>query len=66
MSVYQVEEYYIHIEFDKELSDDEKDTLRKTIEDEGYDRYEITNTEVIVDGIESEKDGLMLEGKLVF
>ncbi len=66
MSVYQVEEYYIHIQFDEELSDDGKETLRQTIEDEGYDRYEITNDEVIVDGIESEQEGLILEGKLVF
>lgn len=66
MSVYQVEEYYIHIQFDEELSDDGKETLRQTIEDEGYDRYEITNDEVIVDGIESEQEGLSLEGKLVF
>lgn len=66
MSVYQVEEYYIHIQFDEELSDDGKETLRQTIEGEGYDRYEITNDEVIVDGIESEQDGLELEEKLVF
>ena len=65
MSVYQVEEYYIHIQFDHELSDDGKETLKQTIEEEGYDRYEITDTEVIVDGIESEQDGLDLEEKLV-
>ena len=65
MSVYQVEEYYIHIQFDHELSDDGKETLKQTIEDEGYDRYEITDTEVIVDGIESQQAGLDLEEKLV-
>lgn len=66
MSVYQVEEYYIQIQFDEELSDDRKETLRQTIEDEGYDRYEITDATVTVDGIESEQEGLELEEKLVF
>ena len=66
MSVYQVEEYYIHIQFDHELSDEGKDTLKQTIEDEGYDRYEITDKEVIVDGIETEQAGIDLEDKLVF
>ena len=66
MSVYQVEEYYVHIQFDEELSDDGKETLRQTIEDEGYDSYEITDTAVVVDGIESEQEGLELEEKLAF
>lgn len=65
MSVYQVEEYYIHIQFDEALSDDGKEVLKQTIEDEGYSQYEITDTEVIVDGIESEQDGINLEEKLV-
>lgn len=65
MSVYQVEEYYIHIQFDDELSEDGKETLKRTIEGEGYDRYEITDKEVIVDGIESEQAGLDLEEQLI-
>lgn len=65
MSVFQVEEYYIYIQFDGALSDDGKETLKQTIEDEGYDKYEITDTEVIVDGIESEYKALALEDKLI-
>lgn len=65
MSVYQIEEYYVHIQFEDELSDDGKETLKQTIESEGYDRYEITDTEVIVDGIESESAGEELESKLI-
>lgn len=65
MSVYQIEEYYIHIQFEEALSDDGKEVIKQTIEGEGYSQYEITDDEVIVDGIESESDGLRLEKKLV-
>lgn len=61
MSVYQVEEYYVYIKFEDELSEDGKETLRQTIEDEGYTSYEITNNSVTVDGIESEQEGMQLE-----
>ena len=37
MSVYQVEEYYIHIQFDHELSDEGKDTLKPLV---GGERFE--------------------------
>lgn len=65
MSVYQVEEYYVHIKFDSDLSDDGKEVLRTKIEGEGYTDYEITDNEVTVDGIESEQVGVELEELLV-
>ena len=61
MSVYQVEEYYVYIEFEYELSEDGKETLKQAIEEEGYTSYEIADKSVTVDGIESEQDGLQLE-----
>ena len=61
MSVYQVEEYYVYIEFECELSEDDKETLKQAIEEEGYISYEIADKSVTVDGIESEQEGLQLE-----
>ncbi|ANY29578.1 hypothetical protein BOX08_gp13 [Pseudoalteromonas phage BS5] len=66
MSVYQVEEYYVHIVFEDELSEDGKETLKQTIEGEGYSDYEITDNSVTVDGVESEQEGLQLEELLSF
>ena len=61
MSVYQVEEYYVYIEFEYQLSEDDKETLKQAIEEEGYTSYEIADKSVTVDGIESEQEGLQLE-----
>jgi len=61
MSVYQVEQYYVHIKLDN-LTDGKKIKIEDLLHDKGWTNYEFNKDDIlIVDDIESESDGVNLE-----
>jgi hypothetical protein len=64
MSVYQVEEFYIHIA-ECEVSESTIDAIKELLSNEGWRDYEIKMTgQIVVDGIPSEHEALELEEKI--
>lgn len=67
MSVYQIEEYYISLEFKKPLSDEEVLQINLILEDKDDLDWEILNNRkyLRVEGLKSERDALREEDKLI-
>lgn len=67
MSVYQIEEYYISLEFKKPLSDEEVIQINLILEDKDDLDWELLNDRkyLRVEGLESERDALREENKLI-
>jgi hypothetical protein len=65
MSVYQVEEYYIHMSGLK-VSAPQKEAIEELLNDEGFSNYEFqdNDTVLVVDDITSESDGDTLESEI--
>lgn len=63
MSVHQVEEYYIHLNFGGTLSSGAHDEIEAILANEGYSDFEFQDDDsvLVVDGIPSEHDGDILE-----
>lgn len=66
MSVYQVEEYYVFIDFKKEISQESVDAITELLSDEGYTDYEFqeNNSKITVDDIPEEWQGQELEDQI--
>lgn len=66
MSVHQVEEYYIHLEFKGSLSPNAHDEIESLLEDEGFSNFEFQDNDsvLIVDDISSEHEGEELEERI--
>jgi hypothetical protein len=64
MSVYQVEEFYIHIT-GRKMSENAMEAIKKLLSDEGWRDYEFQGGgQIVVDGIPSEHEALELEEKI--
>ncbi len=57
MSVYQVEEYYVHIDISG-TTDKDMVCIRKLLEDNNWDASNIQKDDIIIEGFESEIDAL--------
>jgi len=66
MSVYQVEDYYIHMTF-SELNEEQKKSIENHLCEENYLDYDFQddNHTLVINEIESEFDGQNLEGSII-
>jgi len=66
MTVHQIEEFYLHVNFNGKLNSEAKNAIEGHLSDEGYSDYEFQEEDsvLVVDSIPSEHEGETLEDEI--